>query len=139
MRRLQGAAEPRDAARTAAASARLLEFMRSGGRPLEAHNATQFEPRLTAQLGKFMKFCHGACGSLTLVSGSRCDISLPHCGRQTAGTLMEPACCLASFRLGSADVKWAPRWHCAQTGVRVGASLRVLRSCNPGTLHPLVR
>lgn len=55
----------------ATASAQLLDFMRSGGRPLEAHAATQFEDRLAAQLDKAMKFYYGVFGNLTLVSGSR--------------------------------------------------------------------
>lgn len=55
----------------ATASAQLLEFMRSGGRPLEAHAATQLEDCLAAQMDKAMKFYFGVFGSLTLVSGSR--------------------------------------------------------------------
>ena len=63
-------------AEAAAAAARLLEFMRSGGRVLEAHGATEYEARLSEQLGKFMKFCYNAIGNLSLVSGSRCAPSL---------------------------------------------------------------
>jgi hypothetical protein len=55
----------------ARASRQLLDFMRDGGRPLEAHAATQFQDRLAAQLDKAMSFYHGVFGHLTLVSGSR--------------------------------------------------------------------
>jgi hypothetical protein len=59
----------------ATASAQLLNFMHDGGRPLEAHAATQFQERLAAQLDKAMSFYHGVFGSLTLVSGSRSAIA----------------------------------------------------------------
>jgi hypothetical protein len=55
----------------ATASVQLLNFMRDGGHPLEAHAATQFQERLAAQMDKAMSFYYGVFGSLTLVSGSR--------------------------------------------------------------------
>ncbi len=59
-------------AELAAASEQLQDFMRSGGQPLQAYNAVQFEPRLAEALGKFMSACHSSIGGLTLVASTRC-------------------------------------------------------------------
>ena len=50
-----------------AAKDRLLDFMRAGGHPLEAHGTVPLAARLSTQLGKLLRFCNSTFGSITLV------------------------------------------------------------------------
>lgn len=134
----------------ATASAQLLEFMRSGGRPLEAHAATQFEDRLAAQMDKAMKFYFGVFGGLTLVSGSRwgCLALAASTSRCIAVTWAERSAMLCVFEPGAyvaagllkAEVPEVSRhaqgpggsWGEGQVrgaagGVRGGAAMRAIR------------